>query len=271
MLIDSHAHLDSSQFDADREHVVRRALEAEVDVISIATDLRSSQKSLEITRKYELHCTAGLHPHEAAQFDAETLNRLREFFVEPEVVAVGEIGLDYFKEYAPREIQQKALKAQLALALELNKPVVIHLRDAADDLLAILRTYNPHPQSLSLEGRGKPEGQGEGRHLRGVIHSFTGDWTLAEELLALEFSLSVNGIVTFERSGALRATVGKIPLDRLLIETDSPYLAPVPMRGRRNEPSLVRYVAQTVAQVKRLAFEEVARVTTRNARELFGF
>lgn len=249
MLIDSHAHLDSSRFDPDREHVVRRALEADVDVICIATDLHSSQKSLEIARKYELRCTAGLHPHEAAQFEeGETPDCLREFFSEPEVVAVGEIGLDYFKEYAPRAIQQQAFRAQLALAQELDKPVVIHLRDAADDLLAILKEH-----------------QG----VRGMIHSFTGDWALAQELLALGFYLSVNGIVTFEQSRELRATVEKIPIECLLIETDCPYLAPVPMRGRRNEPSFVRYVAQTVAQIKKLSLDEVAQTTTRNARELF--
>lgn len=251
MLIDSHAHLDSPRFDADREHVVRRTLEAGVGVISIATDLRSSQKSLEIARKYELHCTAGLHPHEADQFaGSETLDQLRKLLAEPEVLAVGEIGLDYFKEYAPRQSQQKALRAQLALALELNKPVVIHLREAAEDLLKILAE---HPE------------------LSGVIHSFTGDWALAQKLLELGFYLSVNGIVTFEKSQALREAVAKLPLERLLLETDCPYLAPVPVRGRRNEPSFVRYVAQTVAQIKKLSLDDIAQATTRNTQELFGF
>jgi TatD DNase family protein len=251
MLIDSHAHLDSSQFDADREHVVQRALAAGVHIVCIATDLRSSQKSLEIARKYELHCIAGVHPHEADQFaGSETLDQLRKLIAEPEVIAIGEIGLDYFKEYAPRQSQHRALRAQLALALELNKPVVIHLRDAAEDLLNILR---------------------ERPGLSGVIHSFTGSWGLAQELLALGFYLSVNGIVTFEKSSELREVVARIPLERLLVETDCPYLAPVPMRGRRNEPSFVRFVAQTVAQIKKLSLDNVARVTTQNARALFGF
>lgn len=249
MLIDSHAHLDNAQFDPDREQIVARARAANTDIISIATDLRSSQKTLLIARKYELHCTAGLHPHEAAQFHDETISQLRVFFREPEVIAVGETGLDYFKEYAPRALQQKAFRAQLELALVLSKPVVIHLRDAADDLLKILREH---------------------RGVRGVVHSFTGALALAQELLALGFYLSVNGMVTFAKSNDLRAAVERIPCERLLIETDSPYLAPAPLRGRRNEPSFVRYVAQTVAQIKRLSPEEVARLTTRNAQEVFG-
>jgi TatD DNase family protein len=250
MLIDSHAHLDSPQFDPDREHVVRRALEANVKIISIATDVPSSHKTLEIARKYELRCAVGVHPHEAEQFsEEETLAQLRRLCAEPEVVAVGEIGLDYFKEYAPRSAQQRAFRAQLALAQELQKPVVIHLRDAAEDLLQILKE---HPG------------------VRGVVHSFTGDWALAQELLDLGMYLSVNGIVTFERSHVLRETVAKIPIERLLLETDCPYLAPVPLRGKRNEPSFVRYVAQTVTQIKKLSFEEIAQATTRNAQELFG-
>lgn len=250
MLIDSHAHLDSSQFDADREHVIRRALAADVGIISIATDVASSYKTLEIARKYELRCTAGVHPHQAEQFSAEeTVVHLRNLCAEPEVVAVGEIGLDYFKEYAPRESQQKAFRAQLALAQELGKPVVIHLRDAAQDLLKILREHSG---------------------VRGVIHSFTGEWALAHELLDLGFYLSVNGIVTFEKSQSLREAVAKIPLERLLIETDSPYLAPVPLRGKRNEPSFVRYVAHAVAHIQSISLDAVAQATTRNARALFG-
>ncbi len=250
MLIDSHAHLDSSQFDADREHVVRRALEATVAILSIATDVASSQKTLEIARKYELRCTVGIHPHHAEQFSEETLEQVRKLCAEPTVVAVGEIGLDYFKEYAPRAAQQRAFRAQLALAHELGKPVVVHLRDAAEDLLKIVSEH---------------------AGVRGVVHSFTGDWALAQQLLDRGFYLSVNGIVTFEKSQHLREAVAQIPLERLLVETDCPYLAPVPMRGRRNEPSFVRYVAQAVAQIQKISFDEVVRTTTRNAQELFGF
>lgn len=250
MLIDSHAHLDSSQFDADREHVVRRALDADVRIISIATDIASSWKTLEIARKYELVCTAGIHPHQAEQFSEEALKQLRTLCAEPEVVAVGEIGLDYFKEYAPRQSQQRAFRAQLELARELNKPVVIHLRDATEDLLKILSEHSG---------------------VRGVVHSFTGEWALARKLLDLGLYLSVNGIVTFEKSQTLRDTVAQIPLERLLVETDCPYLAPVPMRGKRNEPSFVRYVAQAVAHIKKISLDGVAQATTQNARALFGF
>lgn len=251
MLIDSHAHLDSSQFDADREHVVRRALEANVKIISIATDIASSWKTLEIARKYELVCTVRIHPHQAEQFSGEeTLAQLRKLCAEPNVVAIGEIGLDYFKEYAPRQSQQRAFRAQLELAQELSKPVVVHLRDATEDLLKIL---SEHPK------------------VRGVVHSFTGDWALAQRVLDLGFYLSVNGIVTFERSQTLRDAVAQIPLEKLLIETDCPYLAPVPLRGTRNEPSFVRHVAQAIAHIKKISFDEVAQATTRNARTLFDF
>ncbi len=250
MLIDTHAHLDSSQFDADREQVIQRALEANVTVISIATDIASSRKTLEIARKYELRCTVGVHPHQAEQFTGEeTLEQLRALCADPHVIAIGEIGLDYFKEYAPRESQRNAFRAQLALACKLGKPVVVHLRDAAEDLLKIL---------------------GEYPGVRGVVHSFTGEWALAQRVLDLGFYLSVNGIVTFERSDALREAVARIPLERLLLETDCPYLAPVPLRGKRNEPSFVRSVAQAVAQIKKISFDAVAQVTTRNAQELFG-
>lgn len=249
MLIDSHAHLDSPQFDADREQVIQRALKANVGIISIATDVASSWKTLEIARKYELVCAVGVHPHEAEQFSEEALGQLRALCAAPEVVAIGEIGLDYFKEYAPRASQQRAFRAQLALAIELNKPVVIHLRDAAEDLLKIL---------------------GEHRGVRGVVHSFTGDWALAQKLLELGLYLSVNGIVTFEKSQTLRDAVAQVPLERLLIETDCPYLAPVPMRGRRNEPSFVRYVAHAVAQIKKTSPDAIAQATTRNAQALFG-
>lgn len=250
MLVDSHAHLDSSQFDADREHVVRRALEQDVTIISIATDIASSWKTLEIARKYELRCAVGIHPHQAEQFSEEALKQLRKLCAEPEVVAVGEIGLDYFKEYAPRASQQRAFRAQLELARELNKPVVIHLRDAANDLLQILAEH---------------------AGVRGVVHSFTGEWALAQKLLELGFYLSVNGIVTFQKSQALRDAVAQIPLEKLLVETDCPYLAPVPMRGKRNEPSFVRYVAQAVAHIKKISLDAVAQATARNARALFGF
>lgn len=249
MLIDSHAHLDSPQFDVDREQVIQRALKANVGIISVATDVASSRKTLEIARKYELVCTVGVHPHEAERLSEEALAQLRALCAAPEVVAIGEIGLDYFKEYAPRHSQQQAFRAQLALALELNKPVVIHLRDAADDLVAIL---------------------GEHGGVRGVVHSFTGDWALAQKLLELGLYLSVNGIVTFGRSQALREAVAKIPLERLLIETDCPYLAPVPLRGRRNEPGFVRYIAYAVAQIKKISPDAIAQETTRNARALFG-
>lgn len=252
-LIDTHAHLDSERYDSDREAVIRRALNAGVQIITMGTDLESSAQAVELARRYGLYAAVGVHPHEAKryvraeQLAPDALARLEELLGEERVVAVGEIGLDYFKEYSHRDAQHAALRAQLELAERCDKPVVLHNRDSERDLLQILGDYD----------------------VEGVLHSFTGDRALAERVLELGLYLGVNGIVTFPKSGALREAVQAIPLDRLLIETDSPYLAPVPHRGKRNEPLYVRDVAAYLARLRGITFEELARATTANARELF--
>jgi TatD DNase family protein len=252
--IDTHAHLDAPQFDPDREAVIQHARDASIQIVTMGTDLESSAQAVELARRYGLYAAVGVHPHEARRyvrdelFDPEALARLKELLGEERAVAVGEIGLDYFKEYSPREAQHIALRAQLELAGRCDKPVVLHNRDSEDDLLQILRASN----------------------VRGVLHSFTGDRALAEKILELGLYLGVNGIVSFSKSEALREAVQAIPLDRLLVETDAPYLAPVPYRGKRNEPLYVRDVAAYLARLRDSTFEELARTTTENAQRLFA-
>jgi TatD DNase family protein len=252
-LIDTHAHLDSTQFDPDREEVIHRALGAGIQIITMGTDLDSSEQAVQLAQTYGIFAAVGVHPHEAHRFvndrqlDAAVPAQLETLLQEERVVAMGEIGLDSFKNYSPHEAQLIAFQEQLALAQRLKKPVVIHNREARGDLLKILKDAN----------------------VAGVVHSFTGDGALAQEILSLGFYIGINGIITFPKSQALREAVKEIPLERLLLETDAPYLAPIPQRGRRNEPLYVRHVAECVAQIRSLPLEKLAEVTTKNAQRLF--
>ncbi len=254
-LIDTHAHLDAAEFAGDLSEVIERARRAEVQIISVSTDLDSAEATVELARRYKLRCAVGIHPHLAeryvhdGRFAPESLDRLTGLAQQRQVVAIGEIGLDYYKNYAPREAQLVIFRAQLALARQVELPVVIHLREAALEVLAELRR---------LPG------------LRGVIHSFTGDAELAQQIEALGFYLSLNGIVTFGKESSLRQAAQQISLERLLLETDSPYLAPVPWRGKRNEPLYLRQVAEFVAELRGLTPEALAQATSENARRLFG-
>lgn len=254
MIIDAHAHLDSKQFDPDREEVIQRALEAGIQIITMGTDLLSSEQAVHLAQKHGIYAAVGVHPHEARlfvkddQLDPKALEHLEALLREDRVVAIGEIGLDHFKDHSPRPSQLLLFQAQLELAQSLKKPVVIHNRQAEGDLLSLLRKFK----------------------VRGVVHSFTGDEGLARKILDLGFYLGINGIITFTKSVSLREAVRAIALERLLLETDAPYLAPIPHRGRRNQPLYVRQVAECMAQIRRLSLEELAEATTQNAIRLFG-
>ena len=254
-LIDSHAHLNDERYDEDREDCIARAREAGVlQIINIGSGygFDSNRASLELARTYDkIFTTVGLHPHEAAQWTPEIEAELERLAVDPNVVAVGEIGLDYYYKNSPVETQQETFRKMIRLALRLDKPVVIHNRDAHDDTERILRE----------EGKGK---------LRGVIHSFTGLPEDAERFLALGFYISIPGIVTFKNAANVQDSAKMIPLDRLLVETDSPYLTPVPFRGKRNEPAYVRHVAEAVATLKDISLADLAAAATRNTRLLFS-
>jgi TatD DNase family protein len=250
-LIDSHAHLDDRAFGEDRAAVIARAFAEEIGVITIGADLRSSREAVRLAERHRrIWATVGAHPHGAKHVDASTLEALERLAQHDVVVAIGEIGLDYYRDLSPRDVQRRAFREQLDLAHRLDLPICLHNRESTDDLLAILRDV--------------------GAEHRGVVHSFLGDAELVQDFLDLGLHLGIGGPVTFPKNGALREAVRDVPVERLLIETDCPYLTPVPYRGRRNEPSYVAYVAEEIATVKRISVEDISRRTTENAVRLFG-
>lgn len=255
MLIDSHAHIQTKEFSADIAQVVRRAVEAGVEKIIVvggAGDLSSNDAAIALAESYPgLYATVGMHPHDAKEVNEEEFQRLESLAQRPKVVAIGESGLDYYYNHSPREVQVEIFRRFIHLAQESGLPLVVHVRDA----------YREAAEIVKHEGRGK---------LQGVIHCFTGDYNAASDLLDLGLYLSFTGILTFKNADPLREVVRKLPLDRILLETDSPYLAPVPHRGKRNEPAFVCRVAETMAKVKGLPLDEVAQATTRNAEALFA-
>ena len=285
-LIDSHAHLDFHQFDADREAVIERAREAGlVAIVNIGTSLSSSRAAVALAEKYNfIYAAVGVHPHDAKTVTPEVLDELRTLARHPKVVAVGEIGLDYYRDLSPRAVQRRVFADQLALAAELALPVVIHSREAHDDVLAALRQWGNLPPVGGTEGGPgvlppgggtdggpgvlPPGGGTEGGP--GVLHSYSAGPERLEEVLGLGFSIGISGPVTFPKANLLRAVAAAVPLERLLVETDCPYLTPQPYRGRRNEPAYVRYVVEAVARARGVPAEAVAQATADNTRRLFG-
>jgi TatD DNase family protein len=248
-LIDSHAHLDFSQFDADREAVIARAREAGlVAIVNAGASLESSRAAVALADQVDfVYATVGIHPHDAKTANRAALAELRALAQHPKVVAVGEIGLDYYRDLSPRPVQRRAFADQLALAAELDLPVVIHSRDAHADVLDTLRDWSGI----------------------GVMHSYAAGPERLEEVLEMGFYIGISGPVTFKNAGRLRDVATKVPLDRLLVETDCPYLTPEPHRGKRNEPAYVRYVAQTIARIRNVTPKKIGLATTDNARRLF--
>jgi TatD DNase family protein len=266
--IDTHAHLDAPRFDADLDAVLRRAREAGVrSIVTVGADLTSSRAAVALAERHEgVYATVGVHPHEAHTVDRSALNELRDLAAHPLVVAVGEIGLDYYRDLSPRDAQRFAFESQLALAVEVSRPVVIHIRDqrdragAYDDVLSVLRTWSSGLQSIDSPTLTSP----------GVLHCFSGTPEVAQVALDLGFYLGVDGPVTFPNAHALQSMVAELPLEHLLLETDCPYLAPQARRGKRNEPAYLPYIAEKIAELKGLSPSEVARTTTRNAQYLFS-
>ncbi len=252
-LIDSHAHLDDSKFEDDREEVLDRARrEGVVQIINAGYDLPSSARSTGLVAKYPcVFAAVGIHPHDAAGLPVDYLDRLREMARQQGVVAIGEIGLDYYRDLSPRDVQQRVFREQLALARELDLPVIIHDREAHGDILEILRRDGVGPAG-------------------GVMHCFSGSWEMARECMAMGLYISFAGPVTYPNARRPREVAARVDLSRLLVETDAPYLTPQARRGKRNEPAYVRYVAEEIAAIRDMSLEELARVTTENARRLFG-
>ena len=253
-LVDTHCHLDDDSFASDRDEVVARAAAVGVGRIVVpAIDLGNVEAVLELTAGVEgVYAAVGVHPNSAADWQDDWIDELRRLAAHPKVVAIGEIGLDYYWDKTPMEIQHHALARQLELAHELHLPVIIHNREANADILAQLA-------ASPLRGGDRP----------GVLHSFSGDWSMAEAALAMGFYLGFTGPLTYKKADEMRAVATRAHLDRILIETDAPYLTPQPYRGKRNEPAYVRFVAERLAELRGLAVEEIARITTANAERLF--
>ncbi|MFQ5895270.1 MAG: TatD family hydrolase [Nitrospinota bacterium] len=254
ILIDSHAHLDAVQFDRDRAAVLERAQRAGVAyVLAVSSDYNSGRKVVDLARRHaEVYGAIGIHPHSVRSFGRKTLPALARLAEEPKVVAVGEVGLDFYRSQTSRKAQLRAFQEQVGLAKELKRPLVIHCREAEEEILHILR-----------EERAWQVG--------GIVHCFTGSYEFGKAVLGLDFLLGVGGVLTFEKSDTLRDAVERLPIEDMVVETDSPYLAPAPHRGRRNEPAYVRHTAERLAEVKGLSLEDVARVTNYNVRRALGF
>ena len=253
ILIDSHAHIHDKAFDEDRDAVVGRMRAAGVlQAVTVGCDMNDSRRAIETAHRYKVYASAGIHPHEAKDAPEDIAAAFAPLLTDERVVAIGETGLDYYYDHSPRTVQQQVLRAQLALARDHDKPVIFHHRDAFDDFVAILRE------------EWRPQ-------MRGVLHCFTGD-TVQAKTYAEEFDLllGIGGIITFKTAEPIREAVRAVGIDRLLIETDCPYLAPVPHRGQRNEPAFVQITAQKIAELLDLSVEEVSTRTSENTRALFG-
>lgn len=253
MLVDSHCHLDFPEFAAELPAVVARAKAAGVGVcVSIGTRLSGFAAVAAVAARFpDVYCSVGIHPHEAEKEPIEDAAPLLALAHNPKVVGIGETGLDYYYEHSPRAKQIANFRAHISAARALALPLIVHTRDAEGDTIGILR-----------------EEMGQGA-FTGLIHCFTGTQRLADAALDLGLCISASGIATFKKSEALRAVLAGVPLDRLLVETDAPYLAPVPHRGKRNEPAFVAHTASMLAELKGIASEELARVTTDNFFRLF--
>jgi TatD DNase family protein len=252
LLVDSHTHIYDRDFAGDFQAMLQRAADAGVAaMLVVGTDIESSREAVELAEKYsQLYAAVGIHPHDAGRVTEACYDVIRELALSsPNVVAIGEIGLDFYRDRSPRDIQEQVFRTFLNMAGELDKPVIIHDRDAHRQVLECVREEGAHS---------------------GVFHCFSGDAAMAAEVVGLGFYLSIPGTVTYPANEALREVVRCTSIDRMLMETDCPYLSPVPHRGRRNEPAYVRLAAGRVAEVKGLSLEDVARITTKNVRDLFG-
>ncbi|HUQ90332.1 MAG TPA: TatD family hydrolase [Bryobacteraceae bacterium] len=252
-VIDSHCHLDSEQFDDDREAALHRALEAGVDhlmVIGTGEGPPDLEAGIRLADRYEpVYATVGVHPHDAAKADDATLSTLEALLKHPKVLAIGETGLDYHYDFSPRDRQRGVFIDQLQLARRAGKPIVIHTREAWEDTFSVLEEH----------------WAGEG-----IMHCFSGGPAEAQRALAMGFYISFAGMVTFPKALDVQAAAKAVPLDRILIETDSPYLAPAPYRGKRNEPAFVVHTARKIAELRGVDFETVAEATTNNFRRLMS-
>lgn len=253
MLIDSHAHLDDRRFDDDREMIINNLKNNNIElVINIGADLKTSVASVDLANKYEnIYAAVGVHPHSAKEVNTMVMEMIKELAENEKVVAIGEIGLDFYYDNSPRDIQRKWFIEQLKLAKELDLPVIIHTRDASQETYDILKN--------NQDGT-----------VRGVMHCYSGSVEMAARYIDMGFYISLGGPVTFKNARVVREVAEAVPLDKLLIETDCPYLTPEPYRGKRNEPVYVKYVAEKIAEIKGITYKELVKATNENAKRLFN-
>jgi TatD DNase family protein len=252
MLIDSHAHLEMPEFGRDLKEIIQRAKDSGVEYIfTVGTEKKDWGRALEIANSYpSVYAILGVHPHNAKEIDDQTYPMLRELCRNEKVKAYGEIGLDFYRNLSPRDVQIKRFREQIGLARELRLPIVIHDREAHQETIEILKSE-------------------KAAECGGIIHCFSGDYAMAKTCLEMGFYISIPGSITYKNAEEYREMLRKIPLESLLVETDAPFLTPVPFRGKRNEPSYVRYTAQKVAEMKGVSFEKVAEVTSENALRVY--
>ena len=252
MLIDSHSHLEMPDFRKDLETVIQRAKESGVEYIfTVGTEKKDWMRALEIAHSNpSVYAVLGVHPHNAKEIDEETYPTLRKLCRDEKVRAYGEIGLDFYRNLSPRDVQLKRFREQIVLAKELRLPIVVHDREAHEETLEVLKSERAE-------------------ECGGIIHCFSGDYEMAKECIEMGFYISVPGTITFKNAEGFQEIIKHLPLESLLIETDAPFLAPLPFRGKRNEPSYIRYTAQKVAEIKKVSFEKVADVTTENAFRVY--
>ncbi len=253
-LTDSHCHLNMDYFKNDYKEVAKRAYNNDVKtIITIGTNYKDSVKGVEIANEIDyIYTSIGWHPHDTKEIgDLNNLMKIMKLAENKKVVAYGEIGLDYFKNYSPSDIQRKFFRYQINMAKELRLPIIIHDRDANDDVVKILKE-----EKAEVVG--------------GVIHCFSGDLNYAKKVIDMNFFISFPGTITFKKNrDEVKKIIGKIPIDKILIETDAPFLTPEPYRGKKNEPSYVKYVAEKIAEIKNMTLNEVAKITTENCRKIF--
>lgn len=251
MLVDSHAHLDSPKFDDDREAVIERAKEAGVElIVNVGFNRETIPTTIALAEKYDMiYAAVGWHPQDAVDMKPDDLDWLEELCRHPKVRAIGEIGLDYYWDTSPRDVQERVFREQIRLARRLGKPIIIHNRDATGDVVRILR-------------------EEKAADVGGIMHSFSSSPEIARECVKMNFYISFGGPVTFKNAVQPKESLAAVPLERLLIETDCPYLTPHPFRGKRNEPAHVRLVAEAAAAIKQVTVEEIARITAENARKI---
>jgi len=254
LLIDSHAHLDDRRFNKDRDQLIKNLEKDGIElVVNIGSNLQTSEDSVKLAEEYDpIYAVVGVHPHDAAEYDDKVEARLRELAGHKKVVAIGEIGLDYYRNLSPKETQIDVFKRQLELARELDMPIVIHSRDASQAVFDILRDFKTKNPQMDI-----------------LIHCYSDSVELMREYIKLGCYIALGGTTTFKNSRVPKEVAKQVPLERLVLETDSPYLTPEPMRGKRNEPKYVDYVAQQIADLRDITKEEVALQTSFNTRKFY--